>query len=783
MSSNQEKTSFFAEGVVLRYQELPIPASFSISGSSTKTIADNLVTDAEILPEIFLFSDGQLYFRDITTREPIPLSKLENFYDRIRYVDGELRFYDANLITYVRLNEIATINADVIKQDALQYSVSIPVSITENYNALEIVQSNLDYFTDPTQPSNSIPASELISANSEFLDALNNNIMDATGESVISTLIEHYMKGLSIAVELSASIADFAPAEFCDTSSCTLQNKIIYLDDANVGFNNDISSPPGRLEVANKALNFFESYLISNLYRYEGLGKYIYSIFSGITPTTVTAISGYDISGAPQYGTRTATGYETTPSSTAIFSTLPTVSGYREQFLTEISRSIAYYMYREAILTYRYMFSTYGFVDMSTLIFAPGPPVNLTFHDIFDLVNDRIANYIPYRTTVEAGILNAASAIFSDTPYPILDLRTYQTAYVGGLFDSKYDLPLDLNVLYNTWFDIPDLNFVSQMTTNEVAVSLTANFSVDLTSRESMRFEFRLYDSVTDTELDRVMISTAAGVNLLSVGNIFEDARMSYPVQLNYFGPIPKFVCDTSAFNCGEGTDVKTHYKITRDSCVNNTDIIGEDSSFKNIANRFLDGTIVTEAELFENKNIQTIEPKTPRIFRVQWRMIATDDDGYSNDPFIRFKYCKALESISFTGSTANVMRMNVNIYTMGNTVSGKFLQRGTATFDGTNTRKTVIFDFSTTSLTSEYSVSLQPSKNIKIWYENKTTSGFDIVAERDFEGTVDWIIGQEYNQEVSNANEKVVPSCFVDYKPAVNKSNFTLLRENGYVL
>lgn len=67
--------------------------------------------------------------------------------------------------------------------------------------------------------------------------------------------------------------------------------------------------------------------------------------------------------------------------------------------------------------------------------------------------------------------------------------------------------------------------------------------------------------------------------------------------------------------------------------------------------------------------------------------------------------------------------------------------KQGTITFDGTSNSQTVTFDEEYPEGT-EYSISLTPSDNVEVWWENKTTSGFELFIEiNDFKGTVDYFV------------------------------------------
>lgn len=66
----------------------------------------------------------------------------------------------------------------------------------------------------------------------------------------------------------------------------------------------------------------------------------------------------------------------------------------------------------------------------------------------------------------------------------------------------------------------------------------------------------------------------------------------------------------------------------------------------------------------------------------------------------------------------------------------------GTVEFDGSDDKVSVVFDkLMPDSVGINYSVSMTCSDNVKMWWENKTATGFEIHSEiKEWKGTVDWI-------------------------------------------
>ena len=93
------KKSFQSEGIDIRVKQKPIPEDVVLSR--------NIDVDVKSTARIFLHGDGKLYFKDNVIKNPIPLEKLKNIYDRIKVEDGELRFFNKELTSYVTLKQMS----------------------------------------------------------------------------------------------------------------------------------------------------------------------------------------------------------------------------------------------------------------------------------------------------------------------------------------------------------------------------------------------------------------------------------------------------------------------------------------------------------------------------------------------------------------------------------------------------------------------------------------------------------------------------------------------------
>jgi hypothetical protein len=352
----------------------------------------------------------------------------------------------------------------------------------------------------------------------------------------------------------------------------------------------------------------------------------------------------------------------------------------------------------------------------------------------------------------------------------------------------------DYRKLFNTWFDIPNLYMVIPPVENSTGVTITSTFAPYFTSRNDTRFEFRLYDATTDTQLDSLFVDTKQSLleDLENISELDKGFVSSFPLELSYFGPLPNATCDEDTFKQRQNAcadDVKTQLRLNINDCLAE-DVINEDSGFKVIADRYLkDSTAVKD---------NVVNLKTPRIIKVQWRMLGNDDElsvlpteVQKGVPLDLQKFVHA-DNISnmlfeFDGSDSGTMRLNANVYSLGRNSSGEqILKHGSIDFNDVD-EVTVTFDFITKyEGDPDYSISLQCDRNIKVWWEGKTLKGFIIKSEKRFTGTVDWIISQ--NKEVDldetlDTFDKNMTTCFIDNNEEFNKSNYDIFVEEGYKL
>jgi len=104
---------------------------------------------------------------------------------------------------------------------------------------------------------------------------------------------------------------------------------------------------------------------------------------------------------------------------------------------------------------------------------------------------------------------------------------------------------------------------------------------------------------------------------------------------------------------------------------------------------------------------------------------------------------------------------------------------RGQKTLDNSNSIQVL---FEKPLLNSEYSIKLTKNKNVDVWVSNKTRDGFTIKSNRKITCIVDWNVSfQSIDLSVQHNNS--LPNCFVDNEKELgNKTNFTILKEEGYL-
>jgi hypothetical protein len=470
-----------------------------------------------------------------------------------------------------------------------------------------------------------------------------------------------------------------------------------------------------------------------------------------------------------------------------IFNDIPQLTEFQENILTDLSTGFSEVIFRFIVDEFKSIFirdnlltvrndedffrdedEVLGIVDMD---------------DYFSEVKTRIENQ--RKQNLIAGLGNVIEWVFSPEKTKITE-----EVSVGGAVNSL--VSFDYRKLFGLWFDVPEFNLVIPPIDNEVGLSITATMSPFFTSKNDTRFEFRLYDATTDTQLDSIFIDTKQikENELKNIGDVNRSFLATFPLQLTYFGPAPRATCNKELYNkrlniCQEG-DIKSHVTLDVNDCFSE-DVIDSENGFRVVADRYLKNAIAS------NDNV--VDLKTPRVIKVQWRMIG-NYDGLSTLPTLTEKGVPTdnqtfinEENISnmlfsFDGSDSFRMRISANAYDTGSSKQTRLLKHGREDFDGVDTVD-VVFNFMTKAEGDvDYSVDLQCNKNIKVWVESKTLKGFRIRSENILNGTVDWVVSQpqpESDEDIVESFDKKLPTCFIENDSEYNKSNFDIFTEEGY--
>jgi hypothetical protein len=361
----------------------------------------------------------------------------------------------------------------------------------------------------------------------------------------------------------------------------------------------------------------------------------------------------------------------------------------------------------------------------------------------------------------------------------LLDYRNFFIYKGGSGLSESNMLYRDISQMNDIWLDVPDTYAIVPRVPNDYAISALVNFTADYMYGVPCRLDFRLWDSTSQVELDRVTYDFDRLSHTGRMGDILFENKEPLNVQLAYFGPVPSIRCTEEQFKdaCDiQGRNVNEHVVIGSNAIFSD-DAVDFDA-FQIMANRIND-FLRGQGELGVDED-RKIEIEAPRVLRVQWRMRFSDDVG--NRPQLTHD----LPQFTFDRySPENENLFTLNVYSFAGVYGRGLTIQGVARFDGK--RKRVLVDDESISVMpdAEYSVSLSASKNINCWVEGKTFSGFEIVAEKEFEGEVSWIaIRQRTDGEGNRSSDdpNYIPPCVIDreYKYS-NYTDYELLKEEGY--
>jgi hypothetical protein len=782
------KRSFEVDGIELRSKEKPI--------NENSVYSQTIIVDAKSSAKIFLHSDGQLYFKDNEIKNPIPLSKVENIYERIRFEDGELRFYDKDASGYVSLSQMNSNKLSFQKNNSEIFSSSKALD-PGSFDAKTFFEGALKTIPSQTITGSAFEESEIEDAKDIFKTAFSTYTIDELGITTVDALLENYLTGildpranisgadtpltLAQVQELGFdSFEDYASGKevgknvgeegyIWPLENYIIPNKAIFLGDEQIGLKPQTGDKLGRIYFAGKTLREFFDYLTINLFKYDGVKKFLLLL--------------YDAPQVPEFST--------TPMvlSGGIFE--PPISDITTFVLEETAKALMINLNNKFLTEFQIVLENANLLNNN--IFRPADEI-ISIPSMYLLAQEAVdAMDTP---TFRTELLSVIDSVFSDESSTIIVKNTLFAFDVGGMFDSSNFLPFDLLEFNENWYDFPDdMYVVSPIVSNKNAITLSAHFAIGMSPKKSTRYEFRLIDTVSGIELDRVQIessdTTSFGFPTKDMENnapsvdpstLFKTGVTVHPIQLSYFGPMPEFSCSESILDeCfAEGKDVLTHIKILSDDCVN-ANPIGEQSKYRNISDRFFEN-ITTGLDNGDN----LIQIDTPRIFKIQWRVIYLDENYSTN---VHFQSISSISLSPIVGkgdigeatTSYGEARMSMSIYNIGSSEgSSNLVRNGVVQFNDED-RKSVSFEFPI-STDKDYSISLCCSKNINVWYESKTSNGVTIRAEKAFTGEVSWIFSRKQELQNTDDAESKFPICLVDTVPSYgSRSNFDILRDEGY--
>lgn len=261
---------------------------------------------------------------------------------------------------------------------------------------------------------------------------------------------------------------------------------------------------------------------------------------------------------------------------------------------------------------------------------------------------------------------------------------------------SFYDKMIDSESGKWKWLDVKNLEIVVPAIEDSYKMAMII---VKLAYNQKMGNEpivFRLYDATIGKELSRISI--------VQNGKDY----INYNAPLVYMGPLE--VAKFTSINQNENTPNDIVCVEKEDcGCIETTCVDGDPNCI--------------------TPNISYIDKKyevNSHLIKVQFH-VADFQDNYWNRYF-----GSDIDNTAASTSSINVLIFN----TAPNT--DFFHKQGTVTFNKSS-KFEVIFDNEVG--TANYSIALSCSKNVNLWFSNKSTKGFTINSEIDFQGFVDWTI------------------------------------------
>lgn len=247
------------------------------------------------------------------------------------------------------------------------------------------------------------------------------------------------------------------------------------------------------------------------------------------------------------------------------------------------------------------------------------------------------------------------------------------------------------------WWDVQNLEVVVPPITDPYKVSVIMAKLAYVTCNSPEPIVFRLYDATSNRELTRTGIVQA------------NSGKTSYPVTMNYFGPLTMSNKAKKTFKSGQ--DQFDCDSLGEDCGCNETNcIVGDPSCGIPNAN------VVTQ-NIADNSH----------LIKVQFHVVNVDNNYWN----------RVFGIVDELGQYYTQSNLDVVIF--DTTLNSRFTKQHGNAIMNKETEYEVVFP--TPLTTTEYSIQLSCSKNINCWWLNKKSTGFTIKTELPLTGQVDWSI------------------------------------------
>jgi hypothetical protein len=786
-----KKDAFKSEGIELRYREKAIGETQEYS-----VLLDEKI-NPQNNPRIYLHNDGQLYFYDNTLLDPIPLSKMKSLYDRIKVEGDEIRFYKSDFTGYVTLTQLNKKKVSLVKNNSMLYTESKIIPNRVEVNVLEQVKNA--YYSESGNSSSTTSYDAYYSAIAlsgaavvaDFIDDFTTNLSlrghsDEGYYTPLEFLVNKYVRGLTTKVVTGTGIYtnkfyfvfDDATANQIIGYPTTLNNMDLFFNSDKIGFSRTTTDMVNSSKVffGGKPYSDFEEWMNRWLYEIDGVYPFIHNIFNAKGTNTGKV---YDMNNDNGYTTTTNTGNKYAPDLQIdnrgyFYDTV--YYPIQEKVLKSISKAISQAMRNEVMDILETEFISLGIIEEinGTYYFSSSIDDSIVQpSDLLDLVQEqltlRMASSLTTTITTAIGIAMGTTIQNFSLPF-----GNNEEIFYGG--DSNIEKSINVNYqsMVNTWFDIEDFYVATPPLDNTKGVAVNTHFNITVADNTyPSTIEFRLYESTTGETLDTCRVQCSKEDPAYMVGDYVKNSGTvtMYPVSLCYYGPISQYDCELAPKPTMSDSSIKVweHPVVTTTSknCATGICINEEGGVLKELSENIFASA---KAQVIEqNKVVVT----APRIYRVQWRFIPniTTDMPQNED----------LNVFSLnTNTNLDEYRMNISVYNLALANNQRKFKQKVETFTN-QYRKQVLFNFPMDSM--DYSIALTCSMNIRVWFEQKSQKGFVIVAEREFTGEVSWIVGQQPILPASVNDDKSLVCCVENTVTPGSKSNFELLKKEGYYI